>query len=281
MIHVASLGAGLGSNPVGLDRGRTSPPIVLTFQILDDRVLAVAENTTFIADSADPDERNAVRESFAQSVLWTGKVEERDDDGSVLVDLTSLLVSDAVGVAARLAAAGQGSFSLDPKRSAVDTQSVLAFPDNVEAEALVTFASKDPGPEVRSTTPVPQAVTLRMHHSFIRLPDAGFETRAADPRMATVGLPFQNYAAPLEGSIHRRLAIRHRLEIKDGKVTDPIVFYVDRGAPEPIRSALVEGASWWAEAFEAAGFPGGYRVEVLPEGVHPLDARYNVIQWVH
>ncbi|MEM6532736.1 MAG: zinc-dependent metalloprotease [Myxococcota bacterium] len=281
VIHVASLGAGLGSNPVGLDRGRTSPPLVLEFRVYDDRVMAIAENTSFIADSSDPAERSAVRESFAESVLWSGEVEARAADGGVLVDLSSLIVSDRVGVADRLASAGQGTFTLDPGRSTIETRSTMSFPDNVEAEALVTFTSKSPGPEVRSTTPVPQAITLRMHHSFVRLPDAGFETRLTDPRMATVGLPFQDYAARLDESIHRRLALRHRLQTKDGKVVEPIVFYVDRGAPEPIRAALIEGASWWTEAFEAAGFPDGYRVEVLPEDAHPLDARYNVIQWVH
>ncbi|MEO1233380.1 MAG: zinc-dependent metalloprotease [Myxococcota bacterium] len=281
VIYVASLGAGLGSNPVGLDRGRTSDPVVLAFRVFGDRVLAVAENHAFIADTTDGDEQRAVRESFAESAIWSAKIEARGPRG-LLVDLSSLVASDAVGVAERLKEAGQGDFRLDAERSVVDAAATLVFPTNLEAEAIVTFASDNPGSEVDATAPVAGAVTLRMHHSFVKLPDEGYTPRAPDPRMATWSFPYQNYAAPLNESLVREVAIRHRLTTDDeGQVVDPIVFYLDRGTPEPIRSALIEGASWWAEAFEEAGFPGGYRVELLPEGAHPLDARYNIIQWVH
>ncbi|MEL6545712.1 MAG: zinc-dependent metalloprotease, partial [Myxococcota bacterium] len=171
---------------------------------------------------------------------------------------------------------------LDAKRSLVDPTGTLVFPDNVETEALLTFSSDAPGDEVVSTTPVPNAMTLRVHHSFVRLPDSQYQARLADPRISSVPYPIRDYAAGLDEPIEKRLVVRHRLELSaDGSVKKPIVFYVDRGAPEPVRSALVEGARWWTEAFEAAGFPGGYKVEILPEGAHPLDARYNVIQWAH
>lgn len=281
VLYLASLGAGLGSNPVGLDRGITTEPVVLAFRVVAGNVLAVAENHAFVADSDDPDERRAVRESFAESVLWAGPAAAVDDEG-VLVDLSSFVARDALGVAARLKRREQGSFTLDANRSVVDAGATLVFPDNVETEAILTFASDTPGDEVRSTTPVPEALTLRVHHSFLRLPDDGYTPRLADPRMPAVPFPVRDYAASLDEPIEKRLVLRFRLQTgDDGKVREPIVFYVDRGAPEPIRSALVEGASWWADAFEAAGYPGGYRVEVLPEGAHPLDARYNVIQWAH
>src|SRR5205085_1139056 len=79
---------------------------------------------------------------------------------------------------------------------------------------------------------------------------------------------------------------RHRLEKKDpnaavSEPVKPIVYYVDNGAPEPIRSALVEGASWWSQAFEAAGFKNAWIVKVLPDGADPMDIRYNMINWVH
>ncbi len=280
VVYLASLGAGMGSNPVGLDRGITTEPVVLAFRIVAGQVLAVAENHAFIADSDDPNERRAVRESFAESVLWAGAAAAIDGDG-VLVDLSSFVARDALGIAAHLKERSQGSFSLDAGRSLLDAAATLVFPNNVEAEAILTFSSVAPGDEVRSTTPVPQALTLRVHHSFIRLPDDGYTPRLADPRMPAVPFPVRDYAAGLDEPIERRLALRFRLEKDDDGVRAPIVFYVDRGAPEPVRSALVEGASWWEEAFEAAGFPGGYRVEVLPEGASPLDVRYNVIQWAH
>ncbi|MEO0813225.1 MAG: zinc-dependent metalloprotease, partial [Myxococcota bacterium] len=281
VVYVASLGAGMGSNPVGLDRGRTAPPVILAFRVVGNRLLAVAENHRFVAHSADPLERKAVRESFAESVLWAGEILSSNDPG-ILVDLSGFIARDAVGIAPRLKSAGQGVFKLDAKRSLVDPTGTLVFPDNVETEALLTFSSDAPGDEVVSTTPVPNAMTLRVHHSFVRLPDSQYQARLADPRISSVPYPIRDYAAGLDEPIEKRLVVRHRLELSaDGSVKKPIVFYVDRGAPEPVRSALVEGARWWTEAFEAAGFPGGYKVEILPEGAHPLDARYNVIQWAH
>ena len=65
------------------------------------------------------------------------------------------------------------------------------------------------------------------------------------------------------------------------EVVQPIVYYVDNAAPEPIRSALVEGASWWKDAFERAGFRGAYEVLILPDDADPMDVRYNVVNWVH
>ncbi len=176
--------------------------------------------------------------------------------------------------------------SSTPDRSAVDVDAFLAFPDNLEFEAILTYSGDSPGELVRGTAPTADLVTLVQHHSLIRLPDDGYTPRRFDPRAGSSPVVFADYAVPLDEPIETRWIVRHRLEKTDpaaerSRAVEPIVYYVDRGAPEPVRSALVEGASWWAEAFEAAGFIDGYRVEVLPEGVHPLDVRYNVIQWVH
>ncbi len=286
VIHVSYLRSGLGSNPVGLDRGRGGDPQILRFEVLGGKVHAVALNTRFVARSADPLERRATEESFARSVVWTTDIVARADDGRLLIDLKGLLALDTVGVAARLSERGQGTFSLDAGRSAPYARETLAFPDNVEFEAQLTFSGKKPGSEVRATAPVPEALTFTMHHSLVRLPDDGFAQRRSDPRVGAVALPIADYAAGLDEAIERRVVLRHRLEkvnpdAERSPVKEPIVFYLDPGAPEPVRSALLEGARWWAAGFEAAGFEDAYRVELLPDGAHPLDARYNVIQWVH
>ncbi|MEJ2582447.1 MAG: DUF5117 domain-containing protein, partial [Acidobacteriota bacterium] len=180
----------------------------------------------------------------------------------------------------------QGVFSLDPSRSAIDLDACLVFPDNVELEALLTFHGEKPGRFVSDTTPSPEWVTLVQHHSFLRLPDDGYSPREHDPRAGSFAISFADYSVPLDRPIERRWIVRHRLEKTDpaaarSTVVEPILYYVDRGVPEPVRSALIEGAAWWTEAFDAAGFIDAFRVELLPEGVHSLDARYNVIQWVH
>jgi uncharacterized protein DUF4953/uncharacterized protein DUF5117 len=285
-LYVEGLLTGLGSNPVGLDRGQLSDARILTLRRVGGRVLFEQPNLRFRALSEDPRERQTVRESFATSVLWAGEIAAEGPDGRALVDLTPFLVRDAHDVVTTIRKAGQGSFSLDPARSAVDLDACLAFPENLEFEAVLTYQSSDPGALVVETAPTGGAVTLVEHQSLLKLPDPGYRPRAADPRAGFFGVRFLDYAAPLAAPIETRWIARHRLEKTDpaaarSPVKKPIVYYVDPGTPEPVRSALLEGASWWKEAFEKAGFVDAYRVELLPPGAHPLDARYNVIQWVH
>ena len=277
---------GLGSNPVGLDRGQVGEPQILRIRELGGKVLFELVNLRFRALTQSPEEVRAVAQSFANSVIWSSEIVARDPDGSSLIDLGSFLLRDAHGIAERLAQSGQGSFSFDRERSAIDIDRCLAFPDNLEFESIVTFGGSKPGEEVTGVAVEPRALSFVQHQSLVRLPDDGYEPRNFDPRMGSYAIGFQDYAAPLASAVERRWIVRHRLQKTDpsaerSPVVQPIVYYVDRAAPEPIRGALLEGAGWWARAFEAAGFEGGFRVELLPEGADPLDARYNVIQWVH
>jgi hypothetical protein len=286
-LYVEGLVTGLGSNPVGLDRGQLGETRLVAFRRVGGRLLVEAENLRFRALSDEPLEAAAVRQSFAPSVLWGGEIAALAPDGRALVDFTSFVLRDAHGVSATLRRSGQGSYALDAARSAVDLDAALAFPDNVELEALLTYAAAaEPGPLVAATAPLGDSFQLVQHHSFVRLPDDGYRPRRFDPRAGSFGVSFADYAAPLAEPIEQRWIVRHRLEKRDpaaasSPAVEPLVYYVDPAAPEPVRSALVEGASWWAEAFAAAGFEDAFRVELLPAGVHPLDVRYNVIQWVH
>ncbi len=276
MIWQVSLASGVGSNPIGLDRSQLGATHLIRFERVGPRVLMVEPNTAYRALSPDSSERRAVEQSFATSILAGFKVEETTPRG-VLVDATEFFLSDAHGVTRRLREAQQGNYSLDRTRSAIHLAQTKAFPRNTEVEATLTFSTGDrPGALVRGVTPTPDVVTVRQHHSFVALPEAGFVPRRQDPRVGVLGIEFYDYATPFTQAITRRWIARHRIE--PGK---PIVYYVDNGVPEPIRSALVEGASWWNEAFEAAGFPNGFVVKVLPADADPLDIRYNVINWVH
>jgi len=282
-IYATYLTGGLGSNPMGLDRSVPNGSDIIQFRRAGAKVMAVIENTRFRATADNVAEKRAVETSFAKSIIWSGDIITTDGtSGKVLVDISSLLMRDATGVAARLGDTGQGTFSIDKNRSYIDTRAAFMFPINGEFDAHVTFSGKKPGPEVQATTPVPEAMTLIAHTTLRELPAEGYKTRRYDARAGILSMGYIDMSAGLDEDVVTVLARRYRLE-KDasGKVINPIVFYIDNGAPEPIRSALQEGASWWADAFAAAGFPGGYRVEILPEGVHPLDARYNVVNWVH
>jgi|CXWL01.1.fsa_nt_gi hypothetical protein len=285
-LYVEGITTGLGSNPIGLDRGQLGEARLVVARRVGARVLFEVPNLKFRALTADPAEAHAVAESFAPSVLWGAEIAAAEPDGRLLVDLTGFLVRDAHGIVGQMQRVGQGDYSLDTNRSAVDFTGCLSFPDNLELEAVLTYSSSRPGPLVRATAPLGEAPSFVQHHSFVRLPDPGYRPRAFDPRAGSFSVNFADYAAPLSAPIEKRWIVRHRLEKVDptaarSKVVEPIVYYVDPGAPEPVRSALLEGARFWAPAFAAAGFEDAYRVELLPPGAHPLDVRYNVIQWVH
>jgi len=294
-LWIESLATGFGSNPVGLDRGQLGDTRVARFRRLGGKVLFEVENLRFRAHSERAEERRAVEESFADSVVWAADIAAKEPEPGaaerILIDLTPFLLLDHHRIGPRLARQKQGKWVLDAEASAVDPAAVWVFPDNVELDAVLTYRGEESGDlelgeNVSGITPVPGSFALLQHHSFVRLPDAGFSPRPFDPRAGSFGVGFQDYAAPLDEPLEKRFAVRFRLHKTDpsrasSPVAEPIVFYVDPGTPEPVRSALIEGASWWAEAFEAAGFEDAYRVERLPEGVHPLDVRYNVIQWVH
>jgi hypothetical protein len=284
-LYVEGITTGMGSNSVGLDRGQIGATHVVVLRRVGGRLVIEAGNERFRARSDNAAETDAIRQSFAGSVLWGGEIVALDDDGRGLVDLTSFLVRDAHGIAQTLRTAGQGSYALDEARSALDLTKCLSFPENLEFEALLTYTGNQPGPEMVATLPDPGALTLVQHHTLIRLPDDGYRPRTFDPRSSSFAVSFLDYGTPVADELGTKWIVRHRLEKVDAsaarsRVKSPIVYYVDPGTPEPIRQALIEGASWWAKAFDAAGFIEAFRVELLPPGAHPLDMRYNVIQWV-
>jgi uncharacterized protein DUF4953/uncharacterized protein DUF5117 len=286
MLYQLSLPAGVGSNPIGLDRGQLGDSHVVVFQRIGPKVLMVQRNYRYRAVTDDPAERRAVEDSFARSVLWGFKVEAADGD-RVLVDATSFFIRDAHGVVDRLRQAKQGRYRMDESRSAFYMDRTRGFPQNTEVETIITFTTdEDPGRLVAQVVPSAQSVTVRQHHSFVQLPDDKYRPRRVDPRVGAFGIEYYDFATPFGRPIEQRFVARHRLEKKDpgaavSEPVKPIVYYVDNGAPEPIRSALVEGASWWNQAFEAAGFRNAFQVKVLPEDADPMDVRYNMINWVH
>jgi len=285
-LYQTYLRGGLGSAPVGLDRSAASETKLIAFRRAGDKIVAVLENTDFRAERGSADEAKAVAESFAPSAIWSGSVVASGPDGVVLVDVSDFLAQDRFGAVDVLKGAHQGEFRVVPALSFPDAEGVSVFPDNVEFDANVTLESAAPGPEPSGIMPGSHTVTLVEHVSLIRLPAPGFKPLESDPRAGAFSSLIADYSAPLDQALTTRLVHRFRLEKTDpsaarSPVKKPIIFYVDRAAPEPVRSALMEGAGWWAKAFDAAGFINAFRVELLPEGISPLDARYNVINWVH
>jgi hypothetical protein len=284
-IYQVALAAGVGSNDIGLDRNQLGATRLVQFERVGPKLLLVEQNTRFRAGSDNAAEQRAVADAFARSVLWGFDVVAETGD-RVLVDATGFALHDAHGVVQSLKGGGQGGYSLDAGRSALHLPGTRAFPRNSEIEVVLTFAGDEPGEWVRSVAPDPSAITVRERHSLVALPPPGYQPRESDPRAGFIPVVYQDYAAPLGEPLTHRLITRHRLQKKDpgaaiSEAVEPIVYYLDPGTPEPIRSALLDGARWWARAFEAAGYRDAFRVEMLPEDADPLDVRYNVINWVH
>ncbi len=287
VLYQTSLPAGLGSNDIGLDRGLLGNTAIVKFSRVGKKLLLTELNYNYRALTTDKAERRAVEQSFAQSVLW-GFTIEAETNGRFLVDATEFLLRDVMNVSNRLKSSQQGTYKPEASRSAIFITGTKNFPFNTELEATVSFVNTDgiKGALVQSVAASAEAITVRMHHSFVQLPDKNYQPRLFDARSSFIPISFFDYSTPVAAPIDKYFIMRHRLQKKDpnaviSEPVKPIIYYLDNGTPEPIRSALLEGASWWNQAFEAAGFKNAFQVRVLPDSADPMDIRYNLINWVH
>jgi Met-zincin/Domain of unknown function (DUF5117) len=280
-----SLATGLGSNPIGLDRGAGGDSYIARFDRNGDKVLVVFENWNYRSSATDnPAHLRTVLEAFPPSTAAALPVIARED-GRIVVDATEFFMRDWNDVVGTLTASNEGSYSVARERSSIYKPYTKAFPANTEVDVALTFATQArPGRTIASIVPDGKSFTLRQHISLLPLPDAGYRPRVLDPRVGFFGITFKDYAQPIQQPLEQRWIARHRLERvnpadPNSPIKNPLVYYIDRGIPEPIRTATKQGVSWWIEAFDRAGLKGAFRVEDLPEGVDPMDARYNVVQW--
>ncbi len=284
-LYVHSLATGVGSNDIGLDRGQIGDGVVVKFKKAGNKLLLVQTNQSYRAVTDNKLERKSVEEAFATSVLFGFPIKEKKSK-KYIINFTPFLLQDTHGVIDRLKSKKEGVYSVDASRSALSLNRTKGFPKNIEFEALITYKGSPKGENISSVTPNSQFITVTQHHSFVELPDNGYKKREFDPRSGAISISYLDYATPIQEPIKKRFILRHRLEKKDpdlemSEAKEPIVYYLDPGTPEPIKSALLDGARWWNKAYEEIGFKNAFQVKMLPEGIDPMDVRYNVIQWVH
>ena len=280
---VTSLPQGVGSNDIGLDRGQLGQTRMVQFERQGPYIVLKQLNSQYRANTLDAAEQRAVAEAFADSVLWQGKVVEGQ---SVLVAINDLVLSDLHGVSSVLQQTGQGDYQLDLGRSVILPTGIKSFAKNADVDVQLTFKADVAGEQVAQVTPDGRLMSVRMRYSFVELPDAGYQARAYHPMSGYLSDEYRDYATPFDQPLVQRFILRHRLQkVHPGpapsEVVKPIIYYLDSGVPEPIRSALLDGARWWESAFTRAGFINGFKVELLPKDADPQDIRYNMIQWVH
>jgi hypothetical protein len=286
-LFLSGLPQGVGSNDIGLDRGQLGATRLVRFEKVGEKVFLRQLNTDYRADTDNKLEKQAVDEAFASSIIWGFKVAKESKDGKkVLIDYTPFLLSDIHQLSSKLKKRKQGNFSIDLSRSGLYAKRSKAFPDNTELEATVTFKGSGAGNHLRSVTPDSTAITVNLHHSLIKLPDTNYQTRAFHPNSGFWSNSYADYASGIDQPLIQRNIPRHRLNKKDASLAvseavEPIIYYLDAGVPEPVKSALLDGARWWDQAFSAIGYKNAFQVKMLPADADPMDVRYNVIQWVH
>ena len=284
-LYVHALRSGLGSNDIGLDRGQLGGGELVKFVKAGNKILLLQPNVQYRASSENEMERKSISEAFAKSVLFGFEIKDTINNNYV-IDLTPFLMEDAHGIANRLKTRKEGTYKPDKTRSAIWMERTKAFPRNVEFDALLTFVGTPEGSKLRTVAPNAESVSVTQHHSFVELPGPGYTPRVFDPRSGSYPTAHFDYSSPISDPIKKMFITRHRLEKINpaqakSEAAEPIIYYLDPGTPEPVRTALLEGARWWNEAFEAIGYTDAFQVKMLPEEADPLDVRYNVIQWVH
>ena len=284
-LYLTSLATGIGIAGLDLDRGMLSDEYLARFERLGNRAILNLQHPRFRSTNPSPPHQRSVQESFPTSAV-AGMEIVAEEGGRVLADITPYVITDVVNVRGELRASNEGSYSIDRERSGVYPERTRAFPNNTEIEATITLTSDQPGTRVRGHTPDARAITIRQHHSFVKLPEPGYRTRRFDPRVGVNGISYYDFARGFEDDYVVRLAARHRLQKKDPRAAisepvKPIVFYLDAGIQEPYRTAFRQGIMWWNTAFEAAGYRNAIRVDDMPADMDPMDARYHVVQWIH
>ena len=284
-LYVNSLSRGIGNNDLGLDRGQLGNSRVVYFTKKGDKIFLIQPNLRYISTSSNTLENKAVDQAFARSVLYGFKILKSENDIHY-IDLTPFILQDAHGVSLRLKNRNSGSYSLDLSKSAVDLERTKAFPKNIEFDIMLTFVGNPRGSLVSSVTPTPSNLTVNQHHSFIQLPDNNYKKRRFDPRSGSNPFIVYDYSTPINEPTEQRYIVRHRLEKKNNQsdiseAIEPIVYYLDNGTPEPVKTALLEGGKWWNQAFESIGYKDAFQIKILPDDADPMDIRYNLIQWIH
>ena len=284
-LYVNSLSRGIGNNDLGLDRGQLGNARVVYFTKKGDKIFLIQPNLKFISTSNNNLENKAVDQAFARSVLYGFKI-LNSKDNKHYIDLTPFILQDAHGVSNRLKNSNSGVYSLDLSKSAIDLERTKAFPKNIEFDVMLTFIGNPKGSLLRNVTPTASNLTVNQHHSFIQLPDNNYKKRRFDPRSGSNPFIVFDYSTPINEPTEQKYIVRHHLEKKENEsviseAIEPIIYYLDNGTPEPVKTALIEGGRWWNQAFESIGYKNAFQIKILPEDADPMDIRYNLIQWIH
>ncbi len=258
---------------------------MMTFRMRNDRIELITRNPYFRADPGTPLGK-MVNLGFSESIRQTFPIVARDKEtGRYLIEATSMFVTDWPNLRDVLPLIYGVGFGLDRSRSAL--VSVKGFPQNVEVEVDLTFASSGPIPSRTLTDE--KSLPISYHYSVLALPDDAMKPRLADDRVGyfTGAATYKDFSRQAGPTNTVRLVNRWRLEKKDpyaplSEPVKPIVFYLENTIPQEFRPYIKAGVEAWNKAFEAAGFKNAIIALDQPNDPNwdPGDARYSTIRWI-
>lgn len=283
VLGIFSFARGIGTNFVlgGLPLNDR----LLEFQRAGDRVLVIEKNQRFTAPEGSPIAK-ALDLSIGNSVLASLKIESVNDDSkALLVDFAPFLVSDVSDLAEGLKGAIDKSVRFDKERSALTTAKM--FPENFEAEALLTYSPNDRTNLDLEGVSDQRFIPITVHYSFSKLPDVPMKPRLADDRVGNFLTVKKDFGRDGQENFWVRYAEHWRLEKKDptaavSEPVKPIVFYLDHTIPKEYRPYVKQGVEGWQKAFEAAGFKNAIVAKEAPDDSSwdAEDVRYSTIRWI-
>lgn len=285
-LYFTSVASGTGTSIGRLDRGQRMNDYIGRFTRNGPTAFFELQNPKFTNyDVQNPALTQSVDESFATSVVGSFEIVAEDENGA-LIDVTDYFLKDEVGAAGNLNSAGNGPYRVDQSKSTINLDYTDAFPENTEIQGKVTFTSDNASWGLGYYTPDSRSVTIGIHHSLVQLPDDGFEPRELDPRVGYFSVNRYDFSRNFDDDYVQRYAVRHRLEKENPEAEvsepkEPIVYYLDPAIPEPYRQAFRDGIEWFEGLYEEAGFENAFKLKDMPEDMNPMDARYNVVLWVH
>ena len=247
------------------------------FHRVGDKVHIVRRNVRFVADKGSPSER-AVQLSYSDSVLYSLPIATTGPGGSVVLDMTPVLMSDLPQISEVMP-----GYTFSPSKS--NWAYSQSYPKNIEVQVAATYASR--GSDYIESVPDTRGVTVNVHYSISKLPKTSYQPRLADDRVGYFLTVVKDYSKKESEDRFVRYINRWNLEKSDSSAEksppkEPIVFWLEKTIPFKYRKPIRDGIEEWNKAFEEAGYYNAVEVRQQPDDAtwEPGDVRYNTFRWI-
>jgi predicted transcriptional regulator len=269
-------------------------PQWVEFRKVNQQVQLVAINASYRADK-DTAQSLAVQAAFSPSLLASVPVATaaHPQRNTVLVEASSLLTGDLLGLAMQLNQTFKQGYGLDGRNTTITQTRSSSTGLQIEVQqhfatgSINTTTQPGAAPSVPSALPDPRSLFLSVQYTLSPLPVGAAPTRMADARVGYFTSTVADFSNELARNPRQRFINRWRLEKKDAKAAlsppvRPLVYWLDKSIPRDYRDTIREGVLAWNPAFEAIGIQGAIEVKDATD-TEPRDIVGNgqaIIRWM-